>query len=177
MMSPAAKKRALKKQGQREATQPVDEHRESKPGMPACPPGVPSKVCEYCGRSGHWKEVCPKFAADHRWNKQGVKESEAALADFKSTGNTCSLCGWNDYYDYHHRDAACDATYVVDPANPNRSLFGKKAEAVKAKASGKGNGQDGQTGATRDCPDGVTCKWLHPRYNQGSKFYFHPTGH
>ena len=158
--------------------QPVDEHRPSQLGMPACPPGVPSKICEYCSRPGHWKEVCPEYAADHRYNKQGIKESEAALSDYKSTGKTCSLCGWHDHYDYHHSDGACDATYVVDPANPNRPLFGKKAEAVKAKSNGKGSGSSSDSsGANKsDCPEGASCKWLHPKYH-GCKFYWHPSSH
>ena len=96
MLSPAAKTRADEKPMQKETMHPVDENRESKPVMPAAPPGVPSKVCEYCGRSGHWKEVCPKFAADHRCNKHGIKESAAATADFKSIGKICSICGWTN---------------------------------------------------------------------------------
>ena len=31
------------------------------------------------------------------------------MSDYKSTGKTCSLCGWHDHYDYHHRDAVCEA--------------------------------------------------------------------
>ena len=83
----------------------------------------------------------------------------------------------NDHYDYHHRDAACDATHVVDPANPNRSLFGKKAEVVKQKEGGKGNNDSSSSNTKSNCPDGATCKWLHPKFNQGCKFYFCPTGH
>ena len=176
-LTASQKKRAAKK-NRKEQLQPVDERRPAHTGVPAVPPGVPSKYCEYCLRTGHWKEVCPKYAADHRHNKQGIKESEAALSDYKSTGKTCSLCGWHDHYDYHHRDAGADAVYVADPANPNRTLFGKKAEAVIRSATGGGGSGGGNNGAQKpECEQGASCKWLHPKFAKGCIHFWHPSKH
>ena len=67
-LSAAALKRQQKKHCRIEQLQVIDEERTSQTALPACPPGVPSKICEYCPRPGHWKEVCPKYAAEHRTN-------------------------------------------------------------------------------------------------------------
>ena len=91
------------------------------------------------------------------------------MSEYKSIGKTCILCGWHDHFDYHHRDAACDAVYVADPANPIRSLFGKKAEAVIARTSGSSS--DASTTADKQaCPQKAECQWLHPKFAQGCKY-------
>ena len=77
-------------------------------GGDGVPTAAPTRTCNYCHRTGHPSQACPKKAADTRG------ESAKALADAARTGRVCTICGFGDHREDHHRLANADANYLLD---------------------------------------------------------------
>ena len=119
---------------------------------------APSRACGHCNRTGHPTEVCPLKAAELR------NETTKALADSARTGRCCTICGYGDHREDHHRLGSADAAYNLAGGNAskvswmdssgNRKGFTGGASATQGQSGGGNQSQQSGGGSGRRGTDG-----------------------
>ena len=118
-----------------------------------------SSKCSHCQRPGHLKEMCPLKAAEVRGDVARL------VADSTRTGRKCTVCGFGDHREEHHRLACADANYAV--ADGRLSWKGSKGGIQDRPPGGGGGGSI--------LPADQTCRWCgkkgseHPLTDQKSR--------
>ena len=101
----AARAVEIEMESRADARAPTDSINACGDGEPAL--GRATARCNFCQRTGHQTEICPKAAAQRRG------EVDQCLADHERTARACTICGAPDHKDRHHRLGASDANYSL----------------------------------------------------------------